>query len=186
MQARIILPLLLLLSTALSWWFVSSLEFTALDEPPTDNKNPDYFMHGVRTTVMDPNGKPKQELYAQYLAHFNVDNRTELTQPNLTVHRIDGTSWTVKAERGTVYDDKKKIFLQGKVFVEQPDLQSGKSKITIQAKDMTIYPDKHTAETQNWVNISFIDGSVKAIGMHADFKKQLLTLDSKVRGTYVP
>lgn len=182
MQTRIIFPLLLLLSAALSWWFVSSLDFESPDEPLADESNPDYFMHGVRTTIMNADGKPKQELFAQYLAHFKVDNRTELTKPDLTVHSKDGSIWTVKADQGTVFDEKRTIYLKGSVLIKQP----GRSKLTIEAQDMTIYPDNHTAETNKPVKISSRDGTVRANAMHADLKLLRLRLANRVRGTYAP
>ena len=138
-------------------------------------------MHGVRTTVMDENGNPKHELYAQFLAHFKAENRTELTQPNLTIHRNDGTVWTVTAANGTVYDDKQEIILKGDVLIIQP----GASQITIEAQDMTIYPETHTAQTKNNVIISSAENKVQAKGMFADFKHHRLRLDANVKGTYV-
>ena len=182
MQARIILPLLLLLSAGISWWFVSSLEFKALDSPVAVDTNPDYFMQGVRTTVMSETGSPKQELYAQYLAYFKNDNRTELTMPNLIVHRTDGSVWTVTADTGTVFDEKRTIYLKGSVLIKQP----GRSNLIIEAQDMTIYPDNHTANTDKPVKISSRESTVSANGMYADLKLQRLRLDRKVRGTYVP
>ena len=182
MQARIIFPLLLLLSAAASWWFVSSLEIKTPDSPIAVDTNPDYFMQGVRTTVMNEAGGPRQELYAQYLAYFKNDNRTELTKPNLTVHRTDGSVWTVTADSGTVFDDKRTIYLKGSVLIKQP----GRSKLVIEAQDMTIYPDKHTAKTDKPVKISSQESTVSANGMYADLKLQRLRLDRSVRGTYVP
>ena len=137
-------------------------------------------MHGVRTVVMDKKGKPKQELYANFLAHYKKENRTELTQPNLTVHRADGSVWTVTAETGTIYDEMQEILLQGSVLIEQE-----KSNVTIKAQDITIYPQTHTAETNNAVTIVSSESTVQAKGMHADFKQLRLRLDAKVKGTYV-
>lgn len=182
MQVRIIFPILLFLSAALSWWFVSSLDYKSPETPIIDLQNPDYFMHGVRTTVMNPDGTPKQELYARFLAHYKHQNRTQLDDPDLILHRKDGSVWKLSAKQGMVYENDRKIFLQGSVKISK----SGASGLTIDAQDMTIFPDKHTAQTNKPVVISSKDSSVRANSMHADLKHQRLKLATRVRGHYVP
>lgn len=190
MVKKLTTPLSLILLAAISWWYVKSLEKDLTTKSAIVTKGPDYFMFNAESTLMDDEGAPKHKLVTAYLAHFPDDNRTELKEPHLTLHQQDGGLWSIKANRGTVYQQTEEIFLSGNVIIEKPpstDAPAGTPPaIKIETEEVQINPNRYIAETDEVVQITSKDGSVSAIGMKANLRQKTVELSSKVRGTYAP
>ncbi|WP_455202887.1 LPS export ABC transporter periplasmic protein LptC [Kaarinaea lacus] len=185
MNKRLWVPALLITLAALSWWYVRSLDKDLTKKTEVSAQGPDFYMRDVLSTVMDDKGMPKHQLHTQYLAHYPEENRTDLRTPHLTLYQPNGNIWTIRSEKGEVFQETEEIYLLGEVIIEQPGAEEQRA-IKIVTKDVMVDPNAQTAETQMPVAISHIDGNVNAVGMRANLKKQTVMLKSEVRGTYAP
>jgi len=196
MIKKFITPSILVLVAVLSWWHIRTLD-KALSQPPAAaTKGPDYFMFDTISTVMDETGQPKHRLQTAYLAHFAAQNRTELTNPHLTLHQQDNSLWSIKANSGTVYQETEQIYLAGDVVIERPtaqdDLNNQRAQnpalagIKIQTDKLHIDSQMQFAQTEDPVVISNQDAQVNAVGMKANLQTKTVELLANVRGIYVP
>ena len=211
MLKKILTPVILILVTGLSWWYVKSLEKSLMPKPETTTQGPDYFMFDAVSTVLNQAGKPEQQLATAYLAHYPDDDRTELKDAHLTLHQEDGSLWSIKANKGTLYNATEQIFLSGQVVIERPQptpataegapqettpqengqgatvpaniLQGG---LKIETDQLRIDAARQFAETNDPVHIISQELKVNALGMKANLQTKTVELLAKVRGTYAP
>jgi lipopolysaccharide export system protein LptC len=201
MLKKYLTPFLLIIAALLSWWYIKSLDKSLTLEPAVATKGPDYFMYDTVSTILDDSGEPKHRLKTAYLAHFAEDNRTELQQAHLTLHQQDGSLWSIKANRGTLFQETEQIYLAGDVVIKRPpstDSQAhtagreaqepsfSQSGITIQTERLHVDPKSQVAQTEDPVVISNPDVRVDAVGMKANLQTKSVELLAKVRGVYVP
>lgn len=201
MAKKYLTPSLLVLAALLSWWYIKTLDKSLTLEPAVATKGPDYFMYDTVSTILDDSGEPKHRLQTAYLAHFAEDNRTELEQAHLTLHQQDGSLWSIKADRGTLFQNTEQIYLTGDVVIERPpttDSQAhitpseaqppmlSQSAISIQTETLHVDPKSQVAQTDDPVVISNPEVRVDAVGMKANLQTKSVELLAKVRGVYAP
>ncbi|MCG6968806.1 MAG: LPS export ABC transporter periplasmic protein LptC [Gammaproteobacteria bacterium] len=201
MLKNFLTPTLLVLAATLSWWYIKTLDKSLAQKPAATTKGPDYFMYDTVSTIMDETGEPKHRLKTAYLAHFSEDNRTELQQADLTLHQQDGSLWSIKANRGTLFQETEQLYLAGNVTIERPpqmdaQVENGtnaaatlppeQSGIKIQTERLHVDPNLQIAQTEDPVVISNPAVQVNAIGMKANLQTKSVELLAKVRGVYEP
>ena len=157
-----------------------------MEKPAVSSQGPDYFMSDTVSTVLDKAGQPKRRLETAYLAHFPEDNRTELQQARLTLHQDDGSLWSIKANRGTLYQETEQIYLTGDVIIEKPPTDASRPGVKIQTDKLHVDPKQQIAETDDAVLISSEDARVNAVGMKANLQTKSVELLANVRGIYAP
>jgi len=148
-------------------------------------------MFDAVSTVMNQAGKPQQQLVTAYLAHFPDDDRTELKDAHLTLHQEDGSQWSIKANKGTLYNASEQIYLSGQVTIERPQIPSTPTNILqgglkIETDKIHIDANRQIAQTDDPVQITSREVRVNALGMKADLQTKTVELLAKVRGTYAP
>jgi lipopolysaccharide export system protein LptC len=191
MLKKLLTPFLLVFVAALSWWYIKTLDKSLAQKTAAFTQGPDYFMYDTVSTILDESGKLKHRLETAYLAHFPDDNRTELEHAHLTLHQQDGSLWSVKANRGRLYQETEQLYLTGDVVIEKPqnadpsenDPQAG---IKIQTDRLEIDRNLQIAQTADPVVISNQDLHVDAVGMKANFQTKSVELLANVRGIYAP
>ena len=67
---------------------------------------------------------------------------------------------------------------------QQKGLHNAENHMT--TTHLAIYPKKRIAIAKTWVHLWQPHASITAKGMHADFKKNTITLLAQVKSTYVP
>ena len=127
--------------------------------------------------------------------------RTELQQARLTLHQQDGSLWSIRATRGTLFQETEQIYLAGDVVIERPAMDAAQaptvtnerlaptpaqSGIKIQTETLHVDPNSQTAQTEDPVVISGQDAQVNAVGMKANLETKSVELLAKVRGVYAP
>jgi len=80
MIQRLLILVLLIGAAVFSAWLLNWLSADAGSAVQADAQAPDYYMEDFTTLTMDRDGKPKNKLSADYMAHYPHDNSTELVR----------------------------------------------------------------------------------------------------------
>jgi lipopolysaccharide export system protein LptC len=170
--------LLLLLLAVATGWFLQKPE---IDSPASTARThgPDMFADQIEVTVMDESGQPVYHITADHLTHSPDTDRFDLTRPFIELKRAAGDNWNITSERGQMTDKGDELWFLGKVNIHR----QGSKPLHIQTSDLLVKPDEEIAETENKVSISAPQYKINAIGLKADFRKDLLEFLSRVRGT---
>ena len=144
--------LLLGLLALLSWWAAERFGPPIEKGKKLEPGKVDYYSKGLRRTVMDEAGKPKELLVAEVLVHYEDDNRSELTKPVMTLYTQEGPPWVIYAETATLPGDGEQIFLNGAVLVLRDANQDGRT-MRIETSNARVQPDNNYAETDEDIRV---------------------------------
>src|SRR5579883_3271710 len=145
---------------------------------------PDAYMENVVAVTMDTEGNPKMKIVTPKMVHYAENDTTELTSPELTIYRQSPEPWHVtshyaKATQGTDVVD----FWDNVVIVHTADKSDPTTVVKTSA--LTVYPNKNTAETKEYITMEQPHLQVNAVGMQADMNTGDIKLLSQTRGEYV-
>ena len=147
--------------------------------------HPDFYMENFSTLTMKPNGSPKNRLYADYMAHYDDDDTTELTRPRLEIFKPEKPPLTLTADKGWVTSDNKVILLGGRVDLWQDD-HEGVRELEVNTSEVRVLLDQDYAETDQHATIKRTNTIVDADGVRAYFRKNRIELLDNVRGKIEP
>ena len=170
--------LILLLLVVAAGWFLNKPK-TAEPDSVVRKQGSDMFADHVEVTIMDASGQPAYHIMADHLSHSPDTERFDLTRPVIEVNRPRGDDWNISSERGQMADKGDKLWFLGEVNIHR----QGGSPLHIKTSDLLVQPDEGLAETDNAVAVSSAQYKINAIGLKADFRKDLLEFRSRVRGT---
>ena len=172
------LALLLLFLAVATGWFLQMPE-TGDPASTARKQGPDMFADQIDVTVMNESGQLVYHITADHLLHSPDTDRFDLTRPFIELKRTAGDSWNITSERGQMTDNGDELWFLGKVNIHR----QGGRPLHIQTSDLLVKPDEELAETEDKVSISATQYKIDAIGLKADFRKDLLEFRSRVRGT---
>lgn len=177
-----LLPLFLLLLG--SYWL--SLQVRPLPPASAELRHDvDYAVDGLRSTVLDLQGKPHFDIAVEKMWHFPDDDSTHLQQPHLTRFFSDRGPTEISALRGMLNSRGDDVFLQDAVEL----LQHGKDG-ALERRFLTEYlhvqPDLGQAETDQSVRLIDRHNSIDAVGMELDEKARTVKLLRHVRAQHDP
>lgn len=176
------LTLILVVIAAISYWALDKLTEDDLTKLSELAHYPDYYMENFTTITMNQDGKPKNRLYADYMAHYPDDNTSELHQPELEIFRENKQPINVRSDRGWVTSNNEVILLKGNVYLYQND-DDGKLKTELLAEDAKVLVAEKYAETDNPTTLISRKSTTTSIGMRAYLQEQRLEFLSNVRTT---
>ena len=175
------LLLLLVLVVIGSGWFLYRQD-DIQQQAAVSTTGHDSFVSGMDLQVMDASGKLQYHVMAVSMYHFPHQERLELGSPVIDLHREDGTSWHITADRGQTTDSGDRIWLLGQVDIDRP--ATGKTgSLQIRTSDLLVQPEQELAETDSAATITAESYRIEATGLKADFRNRQLQLHSRVRGT---
>jgi LPS export ABC transporter protein LptC len=178
-----IISCFLLFLTALSSWLVlhSQQTFT------TASSHSGLWDSSIKDArVMQMNGitgLPQETLQAAEMTHFTAHNLTAITKPQWTIYQATGEPWHLIADQGQAKHDVNIVQLWGHVVLAEAAGPQNKA-MTILTPAVTVYPKQHYAQTAQPVFAAEPGANMHAIGMHVDFKTQIVQLYSQVYGQY--
>ncbi|MDX1518593.1 MAG: LPS export ABC transporter periplasmic protein LptC [Gammaproteobacteria bacterium] len=146
---------------------------------------PDYYMENFSTLTMEQDGRPKNRLNAEYMAHYPDDDTIELTRPRLEIFRQGEMPIIITSDKGWVTSDNKVILLSGKVDLWQDD-HEGERQLEVNTSEVRVLLDQDYAETDRHATIRKLNTIVDADGVRAYFKQNRLELLDNVRGKIEP
>lgn len=172
------------------------LTLTWLAPTPTETAKewsadvPQWFAMQAASTNIGENGKPKHQVIAQKLIHYDKQQQTEITQPEAIVFNPDTPPWQLKADNGIAkhagaLEEMREMNLYGSVIIwreEAPELPV--SELTTEF--LQFFPEQEYVQTDAVVNFRYGLHSTSAIGMHAVLNGQKIKLFDQVKSQYVP
>jgi lipopolysaccharide export system protein LptC len=176
------LALILVVIAGISYWALDKLTEDDLTKLSKLAHYPDYYMENFTTLTMNQDGKPKNRLYADYMAHYPDDNTSELHQPELEIFSENKQPINVRSDLGWVTSNNDVILLKGNVYLYQND-DYGKLKTELLAEDAKVLVAEKYAETDNPTTLINGKSTTTAVGMRAYLQEQRLEFLSNVRTT---
>lgn len=176
------LALILVVIAAISYWALDKLTEDDLAKLSKLAHYPDYYMENFTTITMNQDGKPKNKLYADYMAHYPDDNTSELHRPELEIFRENKQPIHVRSDLGWVTSNNEVILLKGNVYLYQND-DNGKLKTELLAEDAKVLVGEKYAETDNPTTLINGKSTTTSVGMRAYLQEQRLEFLSNVRTT---
>ncbi|MCY4154529.1 MAG: LPS export ABC transporter periplasmic protein LptC [Gammaproteobacteria bacterium] len=152
MIQRLLILVLLIGAAVFSAWLLNWLSADAGSAVQADAQAPDYYMEDFTTLTMDRDGKPKNKLSADYMAHYPHDNSTELVRPRMEIFRADELPLYIDAEKGRVEGDDDTISLYGIVKMREYDAH-GEPLLEVSTTDVKVLLEQEYAETDSHATI---------------------------------
>ncbi|MEK7321454.1 MAG: LPS export ABC transporter periplasmic protein LptC [Pseudomonadota bacterium] len=144
---------------------------------------PDFFLTEFDLTSMDIAGAPRYRLQAQAMTHYADDDTADIALPRMTVFRGNASPWQARAGQGWVAGEGEMVKLMEDVVIERPASAAAQG-LEIRSDEMRVWPAREYAETERPVFLRSALGVTRAVGLHADFKHDVVELRAEVRGEY--
>ena len=147
------------------------------------------------SNYFNKSGQLSYTFTAKKLSHFRSEDNagldtpstnssyTLIESPHINMYR-QNSPWVVDADRGRITSGENVITLEDNVSIGS--LDKDENNITMTTSQLTIYPNQKMAKTDKEVQINSTSGTITALGMEADLKKEKIKLLSKVRGSHDP
>lgn len=176
-----LLGFLLLFCAAVSGWLV--LKSSAIPASIPNENGPDSYMTNISVlhTASD-SGELQNELHAALLTHYS-NKTTVFTRPHFIFYHPPAQPWNLTAKQGKAFDDVNLVQLWDQVVLAEA-AGNQTQPITINTSQVTVHPKQHFAQTDQLVTAIEPGVYVTAIGMHVDFKTQVVDLLSHVHVQY--
>lgn len=170
--------------STLSWWMpIEPGSVTKLVTAPEKRHIPDFYLADFDLTTMNAAGRPRYYLQAAGMQHYADDDTSQLTMPTLTVYRPAAPPWRVRSDLAQVAAGGQAVLLQDDVRVQRVTTLR-RDAMEISTSVLRVVPAEEYAESDQPVTIVSDLGVTRAIGMHADLKRQQLQLLDQVRSDY--
>lgn len=180
----LIILIAVVLISAYAGWLLSIFKDDSQPQEKLVQHTPDYFMLDVDSTIMTKQGVPLYRLNAKRADHFPDDQSLLLTSPSLLYYREESKPWHVVSESGRVYEEGKRIYLDGEVRMKR-EAAPAQPPMQLTTRDMLVLMDKEYAETAEPAVITSGNSRLAGTGMEAYLKEGRLELLADGEGTYV-
>ena len=160
-----------------SWWLAQHL---GPPFEPTVKLQPgkvDYYTRGLKRTVMDVEGNPKEYLVTDEMVHYDQEDKAELQAPIMTLYAKDGPPWVIHSETATIPGDSDFIFLNGNVLVLRDENKDGRT-MRIETTNVRAQPNHDYAETDDDIRVisppDYMTGTGATINFGSELKYKIL------------
>ena len=114
----------------------------------------------------------------------------KLQQPIFSFYENNIKTWTAQANEALILKNNAKIYLKGKVILNQilssDNNSAGKEvPMILTTEQLTIEPKRNLAHTKSKVKLHKGKNYIKALGMRADMSKSRIEFLSRTRSHYV-
>lgn len=108
---------------------------------------PDLMIQAFTLRRYDKAGAEQYELTGKNMVHYPDDDSSVIAHPQL-VFAGDGRPLTVRGEKGTVFEQGERVFLEGNVQADRaPDAQH--APMGLRSPTLTLWPNEEKAETRS-------------------------------------
>jgi lipopolysaccharide export system protein LptC len=174
-----------LLGIMLSIWTTMLALHEDNESPNTTSSSADAFMQNVSAVFLDKEGKPSLKINTPEMIHYEKEDATLLTTPEITLYRKSPNPWYITAQYGKATAGIENVtFWQNVVLHHAADDHNPAT--VIKTATLTFHPHQKTAETTDPIVMEQPNLIVKSVGMLADMKTGNIKLLSHTQGEYVP
>ena len=143
---------------------------------------PDLYMRDALITEFEADGSMKYQLASQQIRHFESDQLTRLTTPDLALYHPTQPPWEISSKHGYIRETRSRqssdelVFLRENVELKQ--VYTDGRHLRLRSPALYLYPDRQYAETDQDVMIDTDVGRTKAVGLQGDLQRGSLNLFS--------
>jgi len=173
---------LLLLAIIIRDWVETTPTLVEVEETiDMSETQSDYYLERFKTRKFDTQGNIEYEVSGQTLAHYPVDDRSEITKPSVVLHR-EAVRWEVDSTLGLLKKNPAMFTLQGDVIVKR-ESPSGEP-LTIRTQELSILTDDNEVRTDKPIEIVAETWQLRSVGLQSSLNEGKLNLLSAVTGRY--
>ncbi len=144
----------------------------------------DYRFTGVDYSALDQTGKLRVRVIAEDMTHARIDKSLVLTAPKVVRFADDAGRQTMTAARAQVFDQGKRVFLDGQVNMQSRGENA--SLTLIKTPDLTLLSEEKRAFTDGAVEIQQGSTKLTGRGLKADFSRQDIEIEHDVHTVFLP
>lgn len=181
---RYIISAICVVSIFMASWYPSNKDDTPLTILNESHDAVDYFANNISSTFFDDAGKKEYILKGKRMDHYPNDQKTELTEPRLTLFDKDGRTWEMRADFGDMWESENKIDLSGNIILKEDS--NTLNPIIFKTESLTILLKKRFATTQAPVMITRLNDKITALGMNLFLDQKRVEFLSNAKGHYDP
>lgn len=177
----LLVPLLLLAIVIRDW--VETTTDTIEVEDTIDMRaiESDYYLEKFKTHKYDTSGNIEYVVTGETLAHYPIDDRSEITQPSVVMHR-ETSKWKIDSVSGELKKNPAIFTLHGGVIAKR-EIEDG-TPIIIRTEELKIFADGNELRTDKAIEIVAETWKLRSIGLQSSLDEGKLKLLSTVTGRY--
>ncbi|MDO5506134.1 MAG: LPS export ABC transporter periplasmic protein LptC [Pseudoxanthomonas suwonensis] len=185
MNVRWIVVTLLVLGAAVTGLLLWQKRPAAVQAKVAEERS-GYVLHDFELIALDENGKESFAVHAPHLQETPGARTLELKEPLFLLPSTDvpGEHWELRARSGWVSDDQEEVRLRGEVVGTSPE--GGTRQLTMNTGRLNVYPRQRRASSDDVVTLVQPGSTMTGRGMEALLSENRVTLQSEVKGRYVP
>jgi LPS export ABC transporter protein LptC len=142
------------------------------------SEQPDAHIDTLTTRQFGENGALQYQIFSPTAVHYPKSDTTHLETPVFD-YTDEKSRWRSTALEGTMNNTNNNVLLSKQVVLQQLT-----KKAKLSTETLLISIDNKAAITKDPVILESNGGTMKGIGLVADFNKQTLKLVSNVEGVY--
>ena len=143
----------------------------------------DYYMADFSTRKYTADGQLEYSVQGETLAHYQHNDRSEITAPRVKLHRPD-TIWQISSLQGS-FDTEPELFtLEGDVLVERISSSPEVFPVTIRTSSISVATATNEVRTDQPIEITAHTWHLQAVGLESAIDGGTLSLLSNVTGRY--
>ncbi len=162
-------------------WFLLTADFSLFHRSKPGHY--DSFMTNVHAIKLNQFGKPHDELFTPNIKHYLKNDSAIAIKPIFIFYGKKGPPWHIQGDQAHSINGNKVVFLTGHVRITQPPGLNSRN-VTLTTTEMTLYPKRSFAETDQPVTIRQPGSIVHGVGMTADLNKGDVKILSQTHGMY--
>ena len=175
----------------ISLFFISGIllfwnPFWSITESKKNNvsqiEQPDFIAQGMTLRQYNDEGHISSQVYAQHMAHYELQDITKFTKPSYIIYLGDGApKWKVTADTG-VFDQRDQVILENNVIISAIDPNENiksisTSQLTLDLTTMILTSDQK-------IEIIGTQYHITGVGLKADLNKQHIELIKEIQAVY--
>lgn len=181
---RSVLPILMLIALALlSTVYLSRLEADLRPNTRTESRAPKLMGTSLRATTMTESGYPSERLLAASAVEGPGDGGTDLVRPRMVIFQEGEATTKARSDTGWLSSDHELLLLMNSVRIDNlPGEERTEGRMTTEY--LEVYPRDRQAVTDRPVRLTSPGHVVDAVGLRADFERDIVELLSEVKGRH--
>lgn len=173
---------LLLLAIVVRDWVETTPELDEVEETiDMSATQSDYYLEQFKTRKFDSQGNIEYEVTGQSLAHYPIDDRSEITKPSVVLHREE-VKWKIDSTLGQLQKNPAIFTLRGDVIVKRES--SIGTPVIIRTEEISVLTDDNEVRTDKPIEIIAETWQIRSVGLQSALNEGKLNLLSKVSGRY--
>lgn len=176
---------LVLVLAGFSLWMLKATQRRDETAPVAGQRTePDYVIEGFRYVKVAKDGSAEYVIEGDRLAHDPVNDDSLVTRPRLNSYVRGRAPMTLTADHARINSDHSEFHLTDNVRLNRPKAR-GNEALTVEADYMLVLPDQDIVKTDRAIKAQLGNSTLQGVGMIADDQRQQLTLQNRVRATYL-